>query len=120
VDARAALARGASGAAVRAASRVGRNKLARHLREEVFEADFEHHRRDHAGRAWGARHHTPSPNLWRELATLRGEQAAQPAGPWLDGSLAGAEDAARVDAEERLVRLAQAFEQAADDLRNPA
>lgn len=117
VAARAALARGEPGAAIRAASRVGRNKLARHLREEVFEADFEHHRSDHAGRAWGARHHTPSPNLWGELATLRGERGARAAGPWLDASLASAEAAARSDAEARLARLALAFEQAADDLR---
>jgi Iap family predicted aminopeptidase len=117
--ARSALARGGAGAAARAASRVGRNKLARHLREEVFAADFANHRRDHAGRAWGARHHTPSPNLWRELAALRGERGAPAAGPWVDASLARAEGETRVDAETRLRRLTRAFEGAADAARDP-
>jgi len=41
--------------------------------------------------SWGRRAHlTVSPNLWNELASLRGENGAQPVGPWLERRRCGA------------------------------
>jgi hypothetical protein len=38
--------------------------------------------------SWAAASHlTVSPNLWAELATLRGESGSRPSGPWLAASL---------------------------------
>ena len=45
---------------------------------------------EHPRLSWAARNHlTDSPNLWDELASLRGEAGAQPPGAWIDRSLQG-------------------------------
>ena len=55
------------------------------------EAFARHQARQHPGAprlSWArASHLTASPDLWAELATLRGEPGSRPRGPWLEASL---------------------------------
>ena len=85
----ASLAAGERGSAIRSLARVGDNALARVLSEEAFRIQRERVRRGHPRASWGARSHpTASPNLWRELASLRGESGSRSPGQWLETSLA--------------------------------
>lgn len=107
-------------AAVRAAVRVGRNRLARHLSRDVFELDESRHRPGHSGYGWAAHARpTPSPNLWDELASLRGEPGSRPAGPWLVSSLRNKRAGSAQELQRRVDQIAGAFEQAADQLSPP-
>lgn len=113
----AALRDGKLGRAAQAASRVGRNRLARHVGREVFTLDVERHRPAHPGFAWAATARpTPSPDLWDELASLRGERGARPPGPWLARSLEQKRRRSAQELQRRLDRMAVAFERAAAQL----
>ncbi|MDQ3381227.1 MAG: M28 family metallopeptidase [Actinomycetota bacterium] len=113
----AALERGNSGAAARAASRSGRNRLARHVGREVFALDARRHRPGHPGYGWAANARTtPTPGLWEELASLRREPGSRPPGPWLARSLAGKRASSARELQRRLDHIAAAFERAADQL----
>jgi len=74
------------GGAARAASRVGLNGLSRFVSRDV---QVRTERRYQAPRAsWPSKTNpTRSPNLWRELAALRGESGARQFGPWVERSL---------------------------------
>lgn len=113
----AALAGERPGAAARAAARSGRNGLARHVGREVFELDAARHRPEHGGFGWAAHARTtPSPRLWEELASLRGEPGARARGPWLERSLKRHRAASARELQRRLDRIAAAFERAASQL----
>jgi len=102
------------GAAARAATRSGRNGLARYVGREVFALDAARHRPDHPGFGWAANARTtPSPGLWDELASLRGEPGSRPPGPWLARSLRHKRSTSARELQRRLDRIAAAFDQAA-------
>jgi Iap family predicted aminopeptidase len=112
-----ALGRGDTGGAARAAARAGRNRLARHVGRDVFRLDADRHRPGHPRSNWAVHARTtPSPDLWDELAALRGERGAREVGPWLTQSLEDKRDAAAAELDERLARIAAAFERAASQL----
>jgi hypothetical protein len=69
-------------------ARVGLNRLCADLSEEAFARERARRGR-HAERAtWGAQGDPDvGPNLWQELASLRGERGAREVGPWLERSL---------------------------------
>jgi Iap family predicted aminopeptidase len=74
--------------AARRLARVGLNFLCADMSEEAFRR--EHGRRGRRARrtTWGAQGDPATgANLWRELASLRGEPGARPRGPWLERSL---------------------------------
>ena len=82
-----ALGRDDRAALIRALSRVGDNQRARTLSEATFARRLAR-RQPETAQSWGGPSHpTPSPNLWGELASLRGEPGARAAGPWLEESL---------------------------------
>jgi hypothetical protein len=115
-DLDAALERIAAGdvrAAARAASRVGANDLQRWVSHDV-QTRTEQRRLTTRG-SWAEKSHpTSSPDLWAEIATLRGERGARPLGPWVRRSLERHRQ--RMDAEvgRRAARLASALSPGAD------
>jgi hypothetical protein len=50
----------------------------------------------------------PGPDLWRELASLRGEAGARKPGPWLEASLRRHLARSRRETERRLERMGRA------------
>ena len=110
------LRRGRRAEAIIALERVGRNALTARLSESVFAHDAARHRDDHPGINWAAGHLAPSPNLWAELASLREEPSARPAGDWIVASVEAARATAAEHATARVDSLAQAFERAALEL----
>jgi hypothetical protein len=113
----AALERDDRGAAARAAARSGRNQLTRHLGREVFRLDALRHTPKHPGFGWAAKARTtPAPDLWDELASLRGERGARPYGPWLARSLAQKRARSARELQRRLDLIAAAFDRAASRL----
>ena len=102
--------------AVTALEGVGRNALTPRLSEAVFARDAARHLPDHPGVTWAGAYQTASPNLWRELASLRGEPGARPPGTWVASSVEAARTRAREDAQARIDRVAQGFETAAEVL----
>jgi hypothetical protein len=106
-----ALAEGDPEGAARELEEVGRNSLARHLSEELATLDAERHHPGHDRLAWAeGAHLTASPILWRELASLRADPSAAPAGPWIGESLARARRQSAADLKQRLDRMTEAFE----------
>lgn len=104
----AALADGNRRAAIRRLAAVGDNALARHLSREAFAARGARRRREHDDDSWAARSHlTSSPELWDELASLRGERDARPAGPWIADAVAGHLERSRHDLHDRVGAMAQ-------------
>lgn len=104
---------GELGVAARAAARAGRNRLTRQVGREVFALDEQRHRPSHPGFGWAAKARpTHSPGLWDELASLRGERGARPAGRWLSRSLAQKRARSARDLQQRLDRIAAAFDEA--------
>ena len=110
------LARGRRRAAVTALEGVGRNALTARLSEAVFAHDAERHLPGHPGITWAGAYQTPSPNLWRELASLRGEPGSRPPGTWIASAVEAARARTLEDAQARIDRVAQGFETAADIL----
>ena len=107
----AALERIAAGdlrAAARAASRVGVNGLQRWVSRDVQTATEE--RRLTTRGSWSEKSHlTRSPDLWREIATLRAERGARPFGPWVRRSLERRRQRMDAEARRRAGRLASAL-----------
>ena len=107
----AALRRGDRRAAARQAERVGLNHLGADLSRECF-------RREHARRGrrapracWAAQGDPdPGPDLWDELAALRGEPGARDPGPWLERSLERHLARSRRELERRLARMRSALQ----------
>jgi Iap family predicted aminopeptidase len=102
-----ALRTGRRAAAARHAAAVGLNRLCQDLSAEAFALELD---RSHGGaaRACWARQGGlgRSANLWHELASLRGEPAARPFGPWVARSLERHRHRAGRELERRLERMA--------------
>ena len=65
-------------------SKVGLNWLCSDLSHEAFKRERARRDRNAPRACWGAQGDAdPGPDLWRELASLRGEPGARPPGPWL-------------------------------------
>jgi hypothetical protein len=83
-----ALARNDRNTATRQLARVGDNAIARVVSREAFAIQRRRRAAGHPRASWGARSHPPvSPDLWQELASLRGEPGARARGPWIERSL---------------------------------
>ncbi|MDX6562363.1 MAG: hypothetical protein QOD65_2177, partial [Gaiellales bacterium] len=105
-----ALGRDDRRAAVRQLARVGDNALARTLTEPVFAIQRERRSAKHPRASWGARSHPAvSPDLWRELASLRGEAGARPPGPWIERSLRRHLEGSRAELARRLAAMARSL-----------
>jgi hypothetical protein len=106
----AALRAGDRGAASRALARVGQNVHARTLSQQAFAALQARDRADHPHASWGAASHpTASPDLWAELAALRGERGAREPGAWLEASLERHLAASRAELARRLEGMRRAL-----------
>jgi Iap family predicted aminopeptidase len=67
---------------------VGLNHLCADLSEHAFRREHGRRGRNVPRACWGAQGDPATgPNLWRELASLRGEPGARQPGPWLERSL---------------------------------
>jgi len=87
-------------------ARVGLNWLCADLSHEAFKLE----RGRRGGRArracWGAMGDAdPGPDLWRELASLRGEPGAREPGPWLERNLRRQLDRSRREYARRVGRM---------------
>jgi Iap family predicted aminopeptidase len=95
--------------AARPLSRVGINWLCADLSHEAFKRERARRGRNARRACWGAMGDPdPGPDLWRELASLRGEPGARPPGPWLERSLRRHLERSRSELERRLERMAEA------------
>ena len=91
-------------AAARAALKVGSNSAYTHLSRETYATVRS--RTLKADRSWlGQSHVTKSPNLWAEIASLRGDSGARPFGPWVSKSLERHHAASIRDRDRRIARL---------------
>ena len=91
-------------------AKVGENALAQVLSQEAFTRYAARTRLQHDDDSWAARSHlTDSPELWAELASLRGEDGAEPAGPWLRASLERHLERSRADLDRRVAAMARAL-----------
>jgi hypothetical protein len=110
--AQAALAKGDNRTAARHAARVGDNALCKALSRDTMRRRLARVERDRAGDGWGGRSHlTESPNLWLELASLRGEPDAPPA-DWVKRSLRNHVEHARATIERAAARMEAALARA--------
>jgi Iap family predicted aminopeptidase len=92
-------------------SRVGLNWLCADLSHEAFRIERGRRGRHARSACWGALGDAdPGPDLWRELASLRGEPGARKPGPWLEQSLRRHLAAARRELQRRLARMQAAAE----------
>ena len=91
-------------------AKVGENALAQVLSQEAFTRYAARTRLQHDDDSWAARSHlTDSPELWAELASLRGEDGAEPVGPWLRASLKRHLERSRADLDRRVSAMARAL-----------
>ena len=96
-------------AAARTLTAVGSLGLFRYLSQEAFSRHIGRLTPEGIEGSWAAASHlTPDPDLWAQLATLRGEPGARPFGPWLRESLSAALAAARQDLSIRLTAMSRA------------
>ena len=71
-------------------------------------------RATHPRASWGAKSHPPvSPDLWRELASLRGEAGATAPGPWIERSLKRQLERSRAELARRLAAMTRSLSAAA-------
>jgi Peptidase family M28 len=90
-------------------ARVGLNWLCADLSREAFRIERGRRGRRARRACWGAMGDAdPGPDLWRELAALRGEPGARPPGSWLERSLRRHLERSRRELERRLERMAEA------------
>jgi hypothetical protein len=110
--AQAALAKGDNRAAARHVARVGDNALCGALSHDAMRRRLARVERDRSGVGWGGRSHlTESPNLWLELASLRGEPGAPPA-DWVKRSLRGHAEDVKATLERAAARMEAALARA--------
>ena len=92
-------------------ARVGINWLCADLSHEAFRIERGRRGRQARRACWGAQGDAdPGPDLWRELASLRGEPGARKPGPWLEQSLRRHLERSRRELERRLARMQAAAE----------
>jgi hypothetical protein len=107
-DAIAALEAGDPPAAARLCEQVGVNHLQRWVSREV-QVRAERRHGAPTG-SWPDRARlSVTPNLWREIATLRGQRGARPYGPWLRASLERARARSEAEAAKRVAALGKAL-----------
>ncbi len=105
----AALRAGRRAAAARHAARVGLNRLCADLSAEAFALELERSGGNAPRACWARQGRLdPGPNLWNELASLRGEPGARPFGPWVERNLRRYHARARRELDRRLERMAAA------------
>jgi hypothetical protein len=107
-DAITALERGDRARAGRLCERVGMNSLQRSVSRDV---QLRAERRHVSSRgSWPAKSHlTRTPNLWREIASIRGEAGSRAFGPWVTASLRRHEGRCASEAARRRAALAAAL-----------
>jgi Iap family predicted aminopeptidase len=89
-----------------ALDRVGLNWLCRDLSAEAFAIERGRRGRDAPRACWAAQGDPDvGPDLWHELASLRGEPRARPAGPWIEENVQRHLAASRVELDRRLRRM---------------
>jgi hypothetical protein len=92
--------------AARHLARVGLNWLCADLSHEAFKIERGRRGRRAPRACWGAMGDAdPGPDLWRELASLRGEPGARKPGPWLEQSLHRHADRTRREYARRVTRM---------------
>jgi Peptidase family M28 len=90
-------------------ARVGINWLCADLSHEAFRIERDRRGRRARRACWGAMGDAdPGPDLWRELASLRGEPRRRAPGPWLERSVRRHLERSRRELERRLARMAAA------------
>jgi hypothetical protein len=90
-------------------SRVGLNWLCTDLSHAAFRIERARRGRRARRACWGAQGDAdPGPDLWRELASLRGEPGSRPPGPWLERSLRRHLERSRRELGRRRTRMAAA------------
>ncbi|MDX6506337.1 MAG: hypothetical protein QOG06_981 [Gaiellaceae bacterium] len=90
-------------------SRVGLNWLCADLSQEAFRIERGRRGRGARRACWGVQGDAdPGPDLWRELASLRGEPGAREPGPWLEQSLRRHLERSRRELARRRDRMAEA------------
>jgi Iap family predicted aminopeptidase len=106
-----ALDAGRRGRAASALARVGLNWLCADLGQEAFRIERARRGRTASRPCWAAQGDPDvGPDLWQEIASLRGETGVRPYGPWLERSLHGHLAASRRELARRLDRMAAAVE----------
>ncbi|HEY6067348.1 MAG TPA: M28 family peptidase [Gaiellaceae bacterium] len=100
---------GRQGVAARSLARVGINWLCADLSREAFAIERGRRGRRAPRACWAAQGDPDvGPDLWEELASLRGEPGSPPPGPWLERRLAGKLEASKRELDRRLERMALA------------
>jgi Iap family predicted aminopeptidase len=90
-------------------ARVGLNWLCADLSHEAYRIERGRRGRRARRACWGVQGDAdPGPDLWRELASLRGEPGARPPGPWLERGLRRHLQRSRRELDRRLHRMAAA------------
>jgi len=101
-------------------ARVGLNWLCSDLSHEAFRRERARRSRTAPRASWGAQGDADrGPDLWRELASLRGEPGARAPGPWLERSLRRHLGRSRRELARRLDRMAEAAGGRIYPLRRP-
>jgi hypothetical protein len=99
---------------------VGLNWLCSDLSHEAFKRERARRSRNAPRACWGSQGDAdPGPDLWRELASLRGEPGARPPGQWLERSLRRHLARSRRELARRLDRMAEAAAGRVFPLRRP-
>jgi Iap family predicted aminopeptidase len=92
-----------------ALDRVGLNWLCRDLSAEAFAIERARRGREAQRACWAAQGDPDvGPDLWHELASLRGEPGARPTGPWIDESVQSHLTASRKELDRRIDRMTRA------------
>jgi hypothetical protein len=103
-----ALERDDRAAAARECRKVGVNHLQRWVSEEVQRRSERRHVSSRG--SWPAASHlTRTPDLWQEIAALRGERGARRYGPWVLASLRRHHARCEAEREKRTAALAAAL-----------
>jgi hypothetical protein len=101
-------------------ARVGLNWLCLDLSHEAFRRERARRSRNAPRACWGGQGDAdPGPDLWRELASLRGEPGARSPGPWLERSLRRHLARSRRELARRRDRMAEAAAGRVYPLRRP-
>jgi aminopeptidase YwaD len=104
-----AIRTGKRAVAARRLAGVGLNHLCADLSEEAFSREHGRRGRNVPRACWGAQGDPATgANLWRELASLRGEPGVRPPGAWLERSLERHLARARRDLARRLEQMERA------------
>ena len=102
----AALEHGELAAAYRSLAKVGANYLFPYLSQAAFAAHARRSEPASTDRSWAMYSHiTSSPDLWAEMASLRREPGARPAGAWLRNSLTRKLQHSQYDLDQRLAAM---------------